>query len=279
MAGPQPPAIVELPTQAIGQGGALHAAFVSLHKQDWLDAGIVRWLALFEPHSQWPVVVLGAQGHAADGVVLYGTIVGVWAEQPIARFDDLLELPGPLWRDARPAGGYWHFIAVTTHPAHRQLRLGRPLLGAALAFAVGCGALGARTLSPLVGAANLVRALGWEALPVPVRLARLLRRVADANGQPVLPILALHPASGAVVEALLWPSRRDEARSEGATLRFSYPLPAQEREANQRRYKEWLAVRAGLIQAGAATALDQTHWLLPVHDDSWLFDPRIDPQL
>lgn len=279
MAAPQPPAIGVLPTHELWQGGRLHDAFVALHKKDWLDEGIGRWLGLFAPGSQWPVVVLGAQGKEADGPVLYGTIVGVWAEQPIARFDELLELPGPLARDALPAGGYWHFIAVTTHPTHRQLRLGRPLLGAALAFAAECGALGARTLSPLVGAATLVRQLGWDALPVPVRLARLLRRVADANGQPVLPILGLHPASGAVVEALLWPSRRDETRSEGATLRFAYPLLASEREANQARYQDWLAVRGGLIRAGAATALDEARWLLPPHDDNWLFDRSIDPKL
>lgn len=273
------PPIVAIPTADVHTAGRLHQAFLALHRQDWLDAGIGRWLGLFAPQSRWPVVVLGAEGETPDGPVLYGTIVGVWAPQPIPRFDDLLEREGPLARDERPAGGYWHFIAVTTHPDHRQLRLGRPLLQAALDFAARMGAGGARTLSPLVGAAKLVRQLGWEALPVPVRLARLLRRVSDANGLPVLPILQLHPASGAVVEALLWPSRRDEQRSDGATLRFAYPLDPQQRENNRQRYAQWLADRAQLLQAGKATGLGEGYWLLPDHDDTWLFAPDIDPQL
>lgn len=261
------------------RGGRLHEAFRDLHQQDWIGEGIARWLALLEPDSRWPLVVLGATDADPQRTFLHGTIVGVWATEPIARFDDLLELPGTLHRDARPTGGYWHFIAVTTHPDSRDLRLGRPLLQAALAFATEAGAEGARTLSPAVRAAELVQLLGWQSLPVPVRLARLLRRVADNNGKPVLPILQLHPASGATLEALLWPSRRDEVRSDGATLRFSYPLDSAIRERHAARYRTWLTERASLVSRGRATALPGGLWLLPEHDDAWLFADAIDPHL
>jgi hypothetical protein len=278
------PPILPLSLQDLAKTGRLHAAFCDLHRADWLQAGIVRWLALLEPHSSWPLVVLGAELADQRQLTLAGTIVGVWSPTPIARFDDLLErtCPGEPGRDTRPAGGYWHFIAVTTHPLHREMRLGRPLLDAALAFVTSLPGSGARTLSPAVRARDLAVALGWQHMPVPQRMVRLLRRVTDPDGRPVLPILQLHPASGAVVEAVLWQSRRDETRSDGVTLRFGYPLDADERASNKQKYLHWLEIRKQAINAGQTTPLREGLLLLnadAVGDaDKWLFPPDLTQQ-
>jgi hypothetical protein len=269
--------ILPLSPADLAKAGRLHAAFCDLHHADWLQAGIVRWLALLEPQSSWPLVVLGVELADQLQPTLAGTIVGVWAPTPVDRFDDLLETTcqGTLGRDSRPTGGFWHFIAVTTHPQHRELRLGRPLLDAALAFVANLEGSGARTLSPAVRAHDLAVALGWLDLPVPQRMARLLRRVTDTQGRPMLPILQLHPASGAVVEAVLWQSRRDEIRSDGVTLRFAYPLEADLRARNKQCYQEWLHIRQQAVQAGRTTPLRDGLLLLDadaVGDaDQWLF--------
>jgi hypothetical protein len=271
------PPILPLSLADLAKAGRLHAAFCDLHRADWLQAGIVRWLTLLEPHSSWPLVVLGTELPDQTTPTLAGTIVGIWAPTPMERFDDLLErrCPGEPGRDSRPAGGYWHFIAVTTHPKHRELRLGRPLLDAALAFVTRQPGSSARTLSPAIRAHDLALALGWHDMPVPQRMARLLRRVTDPDGRPVLPILQLHPASGAVVEAVLWQSRRDEVRSDHVTLRFAYPLDPDVRANNQQNYQQWLKIRQQAVQAGQATPLSDGLLLLSrdaIGDaDKWLF--------
>ena len=254
------PAIAEIALSRLSAQGELRAELESIHRLDWLDQGISRWLKLLDPQGPWPVVVLGAR----TPVGLAGTIVGVWAPQPIDRFDDLLEsaCPQPHHGSDRPAGGYWHFIAVTTDPRQRELALGRPLLAAALAFVRQQPMAQMRTLSPAVGLAEALRTLE---LPGDLRdnCLRVLRSLARVDGGGHLPILGLHPASGATLEKVLWNSRFDEKRSLGITLRFTYDLSPSALESQKAAYRQWLAGRSAAIADGRAlpAPLAQRWWV------------------
>ncbi len=260
------PEIAEIALSKLAVDGELRAAFEAIHRVDWLDQGIRRWLRLLDPLGPWPVVVLGA---LADGC-LAGTIVGVWAQHPIERFDDLLESPCPQqFRGGdRPAGGLWHFIAVTTDPQQRQLALGRPLLGAALQWVRQQPGAQMRTLSPAVGLADALHALQ---LPGDFRqtVTKVVRSLARRDGAGHLPILGLHPASGAKLDKILWSSRSDEKRSCGVTLRFAYPLDDAERLTQQQCYRQWLVQRAEQIAAGQAdaAALPERWWVPDCQDE------------
>lgn len=253
--------IEEIALERLGQGGALRGAFEALHRQDWLDHGIHRWLRLVEPAGPWPLVVLAAE----HGGALAGTIVGVWAQQPIERFDDLLETACPqgFLAGDRPAGGSWHFIAVTTDPALRQLALGRPLLAAALAWVKQQPHAEMRTLSPAVGLQDALDRLGANG-DVRAQVRRIVARLAKADGAAHLAILGLHPAQGAQLEKFLWSSRADEKRSAQVTLRFKYRLDDAERAAQQQVYRQWLARRGACIAQGLAQAAEiADRWWLP----------------
>ena len=253
--------ISEIRLERLAPQGDLRGALEAIHRVDWLDQGIRRWLSLLDPLGPWPVMVLG--GHGEGG--LAGTIVGVWAQQPIERFDDLLESACPQqWRGAdRPDGGFWHFIAVTTDPQQRQLALGRPLLGAALQWVKQRSGAQMRTLSPAVGLADALKMLpnSGEFRPA---ARRVLQSLARCDGAGHLPILGLHPAAGATLEKVLWDSRSDEKRSCGVTLRFAYPLDDGERLAQQQVYRQWLARRAETIAQGTATPAElPDRWWVP----------------
>lgn len=253
--------IKEIDLTRLRPGGDLRPALEALHRQDWLDQGISRWLALLDPQGPWPVVVLGAE----EGAGLIGTIVGVWAAQPVERFDDLLEQRCPQgWRGAdRPEGGSWHFIAVTTDPQQRQKALGRPLLAAALAWVQGQPRAEMRTLSPAVGLQAALDTLGpGEEFRQQVR--RVLLRLARGDGAAHLAILGLHPAQGAQLEKILWQSRADEQRSAHITLRFRYLLDDEARAQQQQAYREWLEKRRQSIAQGLAQPAElPERWWLP----------------
>lgn len=265
------PAISEIDLERLAPQGDLRGPFEAIHRADWLDQGIRRWLTLLDPTGPWPVAVLGGR---SDGG-LAGTIVGVWAQQPVDRFDDLLETSCPQqWRGAdRPAGGYWHFIAVTTDPQQRHLAMGRPLLGAALRWVQLQPGAQMRTLSPAVGLADALKALS---LPGEIRPAarRIVQSLARRDGAGHLPILGLHPASGAKLEKVLWDSRSDEKRSSGVTLRFAYSLDDAERLAQQQVYRQWLARRAETIAQGQAipAGLPERWWVPDCGDELVLAD-------
>jgi hypothetical protein len=78
-----------------------------------------------------------------------------------------------------------------------------------------------------------------------------------------LPILRVHPPRGAVLEAVLWNSRRDETRSANVTLRFAYDLDAKVRAFRAAGYRRWVAARKRLIDGGKAipAPLPGTFWL------------------
>lgn len=252
--------INELALGRLEPGGDLRPSFEALHRQDWLDQGIGRWLRLIGPRAAWPVVVLGAE---VEGGLL-GTIVGVWAPQPVERFDDLLEArcPGGLVGADRPAGGSWHFIAVTTDPRQRHLALGRPLLAAALGWVQRQPGAEMRTLSPAVGLQEALARLGSDR-DDRAAVLRIILRLARTDGAAHLAILGLHPAQGAQLEQVLWRSRADELRSAQVTLRFRYVLDDAARAAQQQAYRDWLERRRQCIAAGgaAAAALPERWWL------------------
>lgn len=262
----QAPVISEISLERLTVQGDLRSAFESIHRADWLDQGISRWLTLLDPRGPWPIAVLGA---CAD-VGLAGTIVGVWAPYPIDRFDDLLEAscPQACRGSDRPIGGYWHFIAVTTDPQQRHLALGRPLLAAALTWVRQQRGAQMRTLSPAVGLAAAVESLGMAG-DLRSDALRILRSLARSDGSGHLPILGLHPASGATLEKVLWNSRRDEQRSLGVTLRFAYPMDELARQAQQVVYRQWLAERAEAIAVGRAlpAALPERWWVPDCRDE------------
>ena len=231
----------------------------------WLAAGVARWLELVRPDGAWPAFVLAAW-RPDQPTTLLGTIVGIWAPAPVARFDDLLEqrCPGGLVGADRPAGGVWHFIAATVCPEAEGLNLGRQLVGAALAWLpVHAPGARARTLSPAVGLPRLRGLLATGSL----RDAVL--RIANAKGQPALEILRLHLGAGATLDAILADSRRDEARSGGVTLRFAYALDEATRATQKAKYQAWLAGRAAQIAQGVAAPLaDPALWLVADADDA-----------
>ena len=261
--------IVEIPLSSLVEGGALRARFEAIHRPDWLDVGIGRWLALLDPAGAWPTAVLGAfQGAGRAPTDLLGTIVGVRAPAPIDRFDDLLERSSPdgARGDDRPAGGRWHFIAVTVDPAQRGGGLVTPLLEAALAF-VGAqpGGAEACTLSPVVGLGEALAAMG-----VPVRAGdaatcaaiwHVLRHLAEPKGWPHPPIFRLHPRHGAYVERVLFDSRRDEVRSAGVTMRFRYDLDAAARAATLAGVEAWVQARAAATEGAEGGPLAKSVWL------------------
>lgn len=257
--------IKEIDLARLKPGGELRQAFEALHRQDWLDQGIFRWLELIGPQGPWPVVVLGAEQDRA----LLGTIVGVWAQQPVERFDDLLENRCPQGYQGadRPRGGSWHFVAVTTDPQRRQLALGRPLLAAALAWVQSQLGAEMRTLSPAVGLQDALEKLPpGEDFRGQVR--RILLRLARTDGAAHLAILGLHPAQGAQLEKILWQSRADEKRSAQLTLRFKYRLDDAERAQQQQAYRDWLELRRQCIAQGQAKQAElPERWWLPDHPE------------
>lgn len=268
--------IRELSLAELLPGAPLRPRFEAIHERGWLRHGIGRWLSLLDPVAAWPVLVLGAQDDAdASPAGLCGAIVGVWAPAPIARFDDLLErgCPGahpdgrPWLGDDRPAGGFWHFVAVTRDPASPH-RVADPLLEAALAFvAARPGHAGARALSPLGGLDAVWAACcddssdGADA-PDPAFVRRCLLELCDAEGKGHFPITWLHPARGARLEAVLHRSRRDERRSCAVTLRFAYDLDPAVRAAQAADWRAFLAARGAAVASGAATpaALPARFW-------------------
>ncbi len=233
------------------ENASLRASFLDV-QAPWIAAGVRRWLGLVRTDGAWPVFVLAAWQSDAPTRLL-GTVVGVWAPQPIGRFDDLLETecPDGLRGAARPQDGVWHFVAATVSPQAEGLNLGRRLVGAALDWmTLHAPNARARTLSPAVGLPGVAALLhGTD----PIRDAVL--HVANAQGQPALDILRLHLGAGATLEAILRESRRDEARSGHVTLRFAYDVDTASREAQKLRYKAWLERRARQIAAGSVTAL------------------------
>lgn len=255
--------IVEVPLADVAIGGPLRARFEAIHERGWLRHGIRRWLGLLDPAGGWPTLVLGAFDDALTGPdALCGAIVGVWAPRPIDRFDDLVETPGPtlaagapaVSATSRPAGGFWHFVAVTRDPASPH-RVADPLLEAVLTFVVGCpGGAGARTLSPLGGLDAVWAAAGGAATerPSAAFVRRCLAELCDADGKGHFAITWLHPARGARLEAVLHDSRADERRSCGITLRFAYDLDPAGRAATAARWRAFLAARGEAVAAGNA---------------------------
>ncbi len=267
--------LAEIPLSSLLPGAPLRARFEMIHRPDWLDLGIDRWLALLDPHGGWPTAVLGAfAGPERSANDLLGTIVGVRAPTPIDRFDDLLERQSPDGaRGAdRPSGGRWHFIAVTVDPAQRGGGLVSPLLAAALDFVVAQpGDAEACTLSPVVGLGDALAAMGVTPRTgdagTRAAIWHVLRHLAEPKGWPRPPIFRLHPRHGAYVERVLFDSRRDEVRSAGVTLRFRYQLDANERAATQARIQAWVDARAAQAAGAAAGPLERSVWLAAPGDD------------
>ena len=255
----------EVTLEALRTQPALWQAFLDV-QAPWIDAGVSRWLDLVQPNAPWPVFVIAAWSPEAPGSLL-GTTLGVWAETPIARFDDLLEhaCPQGFHGASRPVGGVWHFIAATASPHAAGLNLGRRLVGAALDWMQTCAPEArARTLSPAVGLPHLLTLLNDVDA-----VHEAVFHVANAKGQPALEILRLHLGAGAKLEAVLANSRRDEERSAHVTLRFAYPIEAAERDAQKQRYLTWMERRAAQIAAGTAKPLaDPTLWQVADSGDS-----------
>lgn len=225
-------------------------------QQPWIDAGVTRWLDLVRADGPWPCFVVAAWRPEQPDHLL-GTVIGIWAAQPVSRFDDLLEhaCPGG-WRGVdRPAGGVWHFIAATAGKDADGLGLGRQLVGFALAWMdqFAPDAL-ARTLSPAVGLPELLALTGGD-------VARAVHGLVTQGGQPALPILRLHLGAGATLDAILEDSRRDEVRSGRVTLRFAYDRDANRRAAQRQQYREQVATRADTIAAGGLSRVsDADYW-------------------
>ena len=266
--------IDEIPLERLRPSGDLRREFERV-QAPWLRAGIGRWLDLLRPDADWPVVALAA--HAGDPAAMLGTVFGVWAPEPLQRFDDLLEgrcATGDKGAD-RPAGGAWHFIAATTAPGGRGMGLGRGLLGGAAQW-VEAQARGAqiRTLSPVVGLPELA-GCGPDDADWQLAATDALRRLATADGKPALLILTLHLGAGATLDAILFNSRADEQRSGRVSLRFAYGWGADNRAAQAQRYDRWLADRRRCIADGLATPVPGTDKLLwlPDCDDARVLGP------
>jgi hypothetical protein len=254
-----------LPLDELTEGGATRGRFLEV-QAPWTARGTARWLKLVDPRGGWPIRVWGAR-RRADATLL-GTLVAVWAPQPLDRFDDLLESTCPTGdgATARPTAGTWHFIAVTRHPDGAALGLGRALVKHALSVIAREHAQAqARTLSPAVGlpeaAAAVGQGLGFSATSV----ARTLRQATDAEGRPCLKVLRLHLGAGASLDAALWASRADDTQSGAVTLRFAYDPDQDRQEAQKQHYQRWVADRRAAIDAGGARPIagDDSLWLHP----------------
>jgi GNAT superfamily N-acetyltransferase len=248
----------EIPLTELRQNPQLWQAFLAV-QAPWIAAGVTRWLDRVRPDGPWPVLVVAATRPEAPQQLL-GTIVGVWAQEPVQRFDDLLETrcPQGFVGVDRPDGGVWHFIAATVAPDAAGLNLGRRLVGAALDWLkLHAPHAQARTLSPAVGLPHLTQLLGE---PHAVRDAVL--HLANDKGQPALEILRLHLGAGATLDAMLLDSRQDEVRSGRVTLRFAYATDGAMRAAQKLRYEAWLNQRAAQIAAGNAQKLAMDLWLV-----------------
>lgn len=243
----------EIPLPDIASAGPMRAAFHRI-QSSWIEAGITRWLALLDPHGTWPTVVLALRDPAEPSRLL-GTVIGVWAPEPIDRFDDFLELPAPggLSATDRPETGVWHFIAATLAPEARGLHLSHPLLAAAVRWVRETApAAQARTLSPVEGILPLVAPSTPESADFADRVLRAVRAAATSDGKPALPIMRLHLGAGAWLDRVLFDSRRDEVRGGRLNLRFAYALPDEQRRAQQTRYQTWVDRRRAQIQSGRA---------------------------
>lgn len=250
----------------------LWQAFLAV-QAPWLQAGVTRWLDLVRAEGPWPAFVIAARRPERPEHLL-GTIVGIWAQTPVERFDDLLEKRCPLGYVGadRPSDGVWHFIAATAAPDAEGLGLGRKLVGAALEWLDHFAPQAqARTLSPAVGLPALLAALGD-----PRAIPEAVMHLANAEGQPALEILRLHLGAGATLDAILPASRRDEVRSAGVTLRFAYARDPTALAAQKLRYRAWLARRAAAIAAGEGRPVaDSGRWQVDDLADADVLGPSL----
>jgi len=243
-----PVAIREIALHELTPGAPLQAAFRMLHRE-WHARGVSRWLDLLSVRGAHPVVVFGA--FADHGRVLVGAVVGVWSAAPIERFDDLFDAPPAVARAlARPRGGAWHLIAVTTDPRRevRGLGLGRALLARVLGWAADGGHRIVRTLSPALGLPELLA--DW-----PHGRVDAVTRAARRDGKPVLQVLRLHLGGGASLERILPQSRANDRASAHVTLRFRYATDPDARRRQRERWKAWCAARAEAIAHGRAETI------------------------
>ncbi len=283
-------AVAELDLAALAAEGPLRRRFLAIHGPDWIDLGIARWVDLLQPAGGWPVRVLGAfaltggreQVDPAPSALI-GAIIGVHGPEPIDRFDDLLECRSPNGARAldRPAGGRWHFIALSVASEARDGGAAQALLAASLQWVASQPGASACTLSPALGLRHALQAMNlgaeaWAAgcsraaldadtAPFQSAVWRVLRQLGDAEGRPALPIFALHPKGGAWLEQVLFASRRDEHRSANVTLRFRYDLEPAARAAHRAAYAAWCARRAQ--RASAPGPLPGTRWWPVGRDD------------
>ena len=240
--------IEEVPLQRIAPHGDLRTRFIEV-QHPWINRGVDRWISLLEPTSHWPVRVTGA--FDSEGLLL-ATLVRVFSPFTLDRFDRLFER-GAHRSPHEPCRPTWHFIAVTRHEDGRGLGLGRKLVKATLDLvsqqtpdAYVC------TLSPAVGIKKLTTQLqpddGWTRDTA----LRTIREASHTDGKPLLPVLRLHLAAGAALDAVLWQSRQDDVDSGNITLRFTYALEQEARSEAMARYMAWVAERARTISEGRA---------------------------
>jgi len=263
--------LTQLPLADIAPGGRLERAFLRV-QAPWVERGVSRWIGLARPHGVWPCVVFGA---LAPDQTLFGTLVAIWAPEALDRFDTLFEAacPGGHTALSRPAGGVWHFIAVTRSPQGAGLNIGRILVRRAISWVRGHGGpeVQARTLSPAVGLPELLQMVGASNDGVGVE--RALRGTADTQGRPMLPIMRLHLGAGGWLDAALLDSRSDDEDSGGVTLRFGYELDGGQRDARLVAYRLWLRDRQATIADGDSvpiqwdTSGSPTGWSIGDHDD------------
>lgn len=286
---PQTSSVREIGLGELVPGAPLRKEFEALHEA-WIGRGVARWLSWIDPGGPHPIVVLAAFGSSFEGAAgaLQAVLIGLWAPAPIDRFDTLFEVPPDRFEGGRaglrPEGGCWHFIAVTARPGvtPTHLGLGRLLVGHALEWVRARGHREARTLSPVVGLPALEQ-LWRVAGRSGASLARIVARSALADGRPYLQILRLHLGGGARLERVLGQSRRDDAASGMANLRFVYSTDPAVRAVQRERWTVWCRGRADAMADGLGTRLgaigDDEIWYAPaltIDDDVFAIADALD---
>jgi hypothetical protein len=251
----------EVPLSELVEGSTLHAELMALH-EPWLSRGMKRWLTLLSPRSTRPVMVLG-DFEPLSGELL-AAIVAVWHEAPCVRFDDLLERDAGSQATARPSGGLWHFISVTTQE-DLGLGMGRALLGQMLTKLARMGHPHACSLSPIFDLRSMLGRWSGNVEDVVLHAAR-------EDGRPVLQTMRLHLASGARLERVLHESRRDDKASLRVTLRFGYATDAAVRAQQKQRWHRWIAARAGSMSMLSSEFDTQALYRADLAHDAMIWD-------